>query len=234
MPWSTAFHLSVHGLPNMSQGSAVSVRGCWSGDSGTWIAVHAVGRPKKQPHYTFCEDLTIMQAYENLQMEFSDWLEEADMDPCISNYFISTLHCRDFPPPHLLLHDNLRQADEDQHSIGWDNILFGRIALSWMCLQDQYLCQKRSKWAAERWAVDLLYQLLKMSHGLWTARNGILHKRDQQGLPSTQGRPLPHGGDQGVFHHGAGCLITDRLLSSWTSLHRTSLFGWAPSAWPWT
>ena len=81
--------------------------------------------------------------------EFSDWLEDADTDPCISNYFISTLQRRDFPPQHLLLHDDLRQADEDQCSIGWDNILFGRIASGRMRLQDQYLRQKWSKWAME-------------------------------------------------------------------------------------
>jgi hypothetical protein len=101
-------------------------------------------------HYHFCEDLTIMQAYKNLLMEFSDWLEEADTDPCISNYFISTLRRWDFPPPHLLLHNDLKQANEDQRLIGWDNILFGRIASGWMHLQDQYLHQKRSKQAAER------------------------------------------------------------------------------------
>jgi hypothetical protein len=43
---------------------------------------------------------------------------------------------------------------------------------------------------AERWAADLSYQLLKMSHGLWTARNGILHERDQQGLLLKEGRTL--------------------------------------------
>jgi hypothetical protein len=85
-----------------------------------------------------------MWAYEHFLTEFGDWLEEADTDPCISTYFISTLRHCDFHPPHLLLHNDLHQADEDQRLIGWNNILFGRTSLSWMHLQDQYLRQKRS------------------------------------------------------------------------------------------
>ena len=158
-------------------------------------------------HYPFCEDLTIMGAYETLLTDFSAWLEDSDTDPCISNYFISTLRRRTFPPQHLLLHDDLKQADDDQRSIGWNNILFGRMASRWMHLQNQYLRQKKSKRAAERWAADLSYQLLKMSHGLWTARNGILHERDQQGLLLKEGLSLTEAIKES-FNKGRAALLS--------------------------
>jgi hypothetical protein len=62
-------------------------------------------------------------------------------------------------------------AAADQSRIGWDNLLFGRLATKWMALQSD---------SSERWAADMVYRLFQLSHSLWMARSEILYERDAQ------------------------------------------------------
>jgi len=130
-----------------------------------------------------------MEAYNKMVNDFCSWMEAADTDPCITAFFTTTLRQRQFPTNYPLPSDVVL-AEQDQHHIGWHNILFGRLATKWMILQKQHLGSKRSKKSPERWAADMTYRLLQISHGLWMKRNGILHERDQQGLLLAEGKTL--------------------------------------------
>lgn len=86
--------------------------------------------------------------------------------------------------------DDMLPAMQEQIAIGWDNILFGRLSTKWMKLQHKHLASKRSRKSPERWAADMTYRLLQISHKLWMTRNGILHERDEQGLLLAEGQTL--------------------------------------------
>ena len=131
----------------------------------------------------------MMTAYEKSLEDLAIWMEEADTDPCIAAFFMTTLRERSFPADHPIP-DDLQQAVDDQRQIGWDNILFGRLATQWQDLQQTHLSSTKSRRSAERWAADMTYKLLQLSHTLWTTRNGIVHERDQQGLLLAEGQTL--------------------------------------------
>jgi hypothetical protein len=138
----------------------------------------------KQPdetstYFPFCENLEMMEAYNKMVHDFCSWMEEADTDPCITAFLTTTLRQRQFPMDYLP--SEMVPAEQDQHHIRWNNILFGRLATKWRILQKQHLALKCSRKSPERWAADMTYRLLQISHGLWMKRNGILHERDQQG-----------------------------------------------------
>jgi hypothetical protein len=140
-------------------------------------------------HFPFCDHLDMMATYTKHITEFVEWMSEADTDPCIATFFTATLRQRQFPVVSALP-KAMDKAELAQRLIGWDNILFGRLATEWMILQHNYLATRRSRQSAERWAADMTYCLLQLSHSLWMTRNGILHERDQQGLLLKDGLTL--------------------------------------------
>ena len=129
-----------------------------------------------------------MEAYETEVEKFVDWMGEADTDPTISAYMAAALTDRQFPTE--MIHHSCAQAARDQTRIGWDNLLFGRLATNWMMVQAEHLRDISSRKSPERWAADMAYRLLQLSHAMWTALNGILHERDQQGLLLSEGQNL--------------------------------------------
>jgi hypothetical protein len=118
-------------------------------------------------------------------------MKEADMDPCIKAFFYSALKERSFTlTQDSWTLDEMLPAVIEQTTFGWDNILFGRPSTKWMTLQKLHLSSRRSRKSPERWAADISYRLLQISHKLWTLRNGILHKRYEHGLLLAEGQKL--------------------------------------------
>jgi hypothetical protein len=149
-------------------------------------------------HYPYCKATDMMTAYDTAVEDFSAWMKEADTDPCIDAFFYSVLKDRSFPPAEEnWIPDVMLTATEEQIAIGWNNILFGRLSTKWMRLQKLYLTSKHSRKSPECWAADMTYRLLKISHQLWTTRNGILHERDEHGLLLAEGQKL----DEAIIDH---------------------------------
>ena len=139
-------------------------------------------------HLPLCSSLHMQEAYASQLEKFTAWMVETDTDPDIASYFTQalqekTLPTIDFPP-------QLELAIQDQSQIGWNNLLFGHVATKWMGLQDEHYRTTRSRRSSERWAADMTYRLLQFSHGLWMARNRLLHERDEQGLLLKEGQTL--------------------------------------------
>ena len=129
------------------------------------------------------------EAYESRILEFITWMDDADTDPDIAAYFTSTLLHKGFPTNDLVPPE-IQQAAQEQSDIGWDNVLFGRLSTTWMELQASHYKAKESRRSPERWAADMTYRLLQVSHGMWTTRNKFLHERDEQGLLLEEGQSL--------------------------------------------
>jgi hypothetical protein len=155
-------------------------------------------------HLPLCNSLHMQEAYAAQLEKFTAWMLETDTDPNIASYFTQALQEKTLPtttlPPQLEL------AIQAQQQIGWNNLLFGRVATKWMGLQEEHYRTTGSRRAAERWAADMTYRLLQFSHGLWMARNRLLHERDEQGLLLKEGQTL-HDAMLERFHRGRQALL---------------------------
>jgi hypothetical protein len=157
-------------------------------------------------HFPFCDSPHMQEAYTKQLDSFITWMKETDTDPAIAIYFTTVLQDKAFPPTLDEMEPHIDQAAQHQQSIGWDNLLFGRIATSWMELQRDHFKTTNSRRSPERWAADMAYRLLQLSHGLWMARNGYLHERDEQGLLLKEGQTL-HDGITERYLRGKGALL---------------------------
>ena len=181
-------------------------------------------------HFPFCDSSHMAEAYTTLLTNFTTWMGEADTDPEIVSYFTSALHNKTLPTTEIPL--PLIQAAQNQASIGWDNMLFGRLATTWMDLQEAHLRTTRSRRSSERWAADMSYRLLQLSHGLWMARNRFLHERDEQGLLLKEGQSLHeaiterYGRGRRALLPGDHILLDDRSLDTILALPPTDKYTW--------
>ena len=139
-------------------------------------------------HFPFCLHPDVQAAYLHQVEDFKAWMDEAQTDPDISYYFYQALLQKILPTEDLPI--PTYPAAEAQSKIGWDNMLFGRVATAWMHLQSEHYQQTKSRRSPDRWAADMVYKLLQLSHSLWMARNGILHERDAQGQLLQEGQSL--------------------------------------------
>jgi hypothetical protein len=184
-------------------------------------------------HFPFCDSPHMQEAYTKQLDSFITWIKETDTDPAIAVYFTTVLQDKAFPPTLDEMEPHIDQAAQHQQSIGWDNLLFGRIATSWMELQRDHFKTTNSRRSPERWAADMAYRLLQLSHGLWMARNGYLHERDEQGLLLKEDRLYTMASPNGTFGAKAPSFrltITCWMTSTWNDFSRnlplTNTPGW--------
>ena len=165
-------------------GRKMKLWGFWTEDT-----CPCCGQPDETTtHFPFCTNPQIQEAYGKQVDSFISWMAEADTDPNISYYFTKVLRDKTLDIEDLPF--SVDQAAQEQARIGWNNLLFGRLTTSWMALQEEHYRSTRSRRSPERWAADITYKLLQLSHGLWMARNGYLHEKDSQGLHLKVGQDL--------------------------------------------
>jgi len=140
-------------------------------------------------HFAHCQSEVMLAAFDRLSQSFLTWMVEADTQPDILEYFTLAMQHRACPTDSNLA-NALDKASQEQARIGWNNLLFGRVAKEWQTVQQEHYRQTSSRRSAERWAADVTYRLLQLSHGLWMARNRFLHERDEQGLLLAEGQSL--------------------------------------------
>lgn len=79
-----------------------------------------------------------------------------------------------------------RALGDTQDTIGWDNFMEGKVSNEIRKCQKQFLIQEGSRKSSITWTAGLISQLLGMVHEQWTYRNGVVHKRDEDGLNRLQ------------------------------------------------
>jgi len=141
-------------------------------------------------HLSKCNSEHMLTAFAAQTLKFLDWLEEANTSPDIIAYFTTVLQQHDCPEDGTNFPNHMALACTAQGYIGWDNLMFGRVATEWQNLQHQHYRSISSRRSADRWAADITYRLLQFSHALWMARNRFLHERDEQGLLLAEGQNL--------------------------------------------
>ena len=137
--------------------------------------------------------------------------------------------CHMAPAPVPIIPDDevgeiIRDAIEDQHIIGWDNFLKGRISIKWKHAQALYIealpthnCFNKELWSSK--VVTAIWSIFRL---VWNSRNAHLHTD----MMSTYGSVLNlqirrafrlrhsmFSTDQLLFHMS----LQDRLLTSPTS-----------------
>jgi hypothetical protein len=57
----------------------------------------------------------------------------------------------------------------------WGNFMVGMISAKLFCIQDSYLRVRGLVQSSERWATELITQLLQITHGQWIYRCVLVH-----------------------------------------------------------
>lgn len=73
------------------------------------------------------------------------------------------------------LSPNLRRAAESQDTIGWRNLMEGRVTRYFHTIQCLHLSQSTSRLTGDDWMRGLISRLLHISHSQWLFRNFTLH-----------------------------------------------------------
>jgi len=162
----------------------------------------------------------MLTAFAAQTLKFLDWLEKANTSPDIIAYFTTVLQQHDCPEDGTNFPNHMALACTAQGYIGWDNLMFGRVATEWQNLQHQYYRSISSRRSAERWAADITYHLLQFSHALWMARNRFLHERDEQGLLLAEGQNLTDAITQSYLRGRRALLPADYHLLETRSLEQ--------------
>ena len=72
-------------------------------------------------------------------------------------------------------------AAREQDSMGWMNLVEGRLSREWSIAQYRHYLEVGSSRSVENWASGLGVQLLALVHKMWIARNLVVHARDENG-----------------------------------------------------
>eukprot|EP00957_Ditylum_brightwellii_P170203 12956650-Ditylum_brightwellii.AAC.1 len=87
----------------------------------------------------------------------------------------------DMPPPHIPcneLGEVLTDAVADQHDLGWDNMVKGRISKKWGLAQEIHIKifdPKFVQHAKKRWEKELIWLLWNCFYHIWASCNRALH-----------------------------------------------------------
>ena len=134
-------------------------------------AVHITSCPKAREQWSHC-----------LQ-EFEAKLTTLQTDPQIGHAILA--HLRRWPrisPPGAWQTNNtlINTAIQDQHDIGWQHFLWGRISIHWKDAQAAWLARIATKWkrSSTQWAIHMTRAVLEMNWSMWEHRNDILHDPD--------------------------------------------------------
>ena len=98
-----------------------------------------------------------------------------------------------FPPTPLSIYINpsdpidqsVLQTTTQQHNIGWNHFLKGRLSKGWGLAQEQYLTlfpdRRAKKTTGSRWAVKVIEAALILLRTIWQARNDAMNKSPGEG-----------------------------------------------------
>ena len=141
-------------------------------------------------HMVLCPCVERMVAWDEAIDGLEEWMTAVDTDPEIQYCMCQALRSRD---AHLFMAytgECTQAAAQEQDRLGWMNFLEGRISCKWRECQAEYYLLNRSRQTARTWVEGLISNFLVVIHKMWTARNKVIHARDEQGLWLREGEEL--------------------------------------------
>ena len=142
-------------------------------------------------HVAICPDERLLGTWTEKLDGLEAWLEDTDTDPNITSCIMVTLRTRS---PLARFEDNaapsIAMTARAQDIIGWHNLLEGRISKLWRTQQHRHYLAQRSLRSSDKWARDLVCNLLEVSHAMWTKRNSIVHEKAANGLRMAEAQQL--------------------------------------------
>ena len=117
----------------------------------------------------------------------------------------------------------IRIAAQDQDCIGWDNLLVGRIASSWVVAQQQYhecTSSNPNEFHGITWMGRFISKLYEAVHAVWMYRNGIVHECVEEKLNQQELRKLHAEIDRlyalgpSAVRHNHRCFFTEGIEST--------------------
>ena len=105
---------------------------------------------------------------------------KSDTSPEIRNSIIIGIRrWRDGKPLFRPRQNGIRQVNDAQALIGWENVLRGRLSLQWREFQRRYYERTNSKRSADAWIATLIDKLWDLGWSIWDHRNKILHESEE-------------------------------------------------------
>ena len=139
------------------------------------------GASESSRHVVECKgtgaDITFVLALQKLETS----LTEVDTAPHLLKAIITRLKQwrkrGDHALPRFTGYDQwgTQHAVREQDSIGWYQLLLGRIAKKWSDAQQRYIDSLQKKNTGRRWAISLVQKALEVSWDMWEQRNDIKH-----------------------------------------------------------
>jgi hypothetical protein len=72
----------------------------------------------------------------------------------------------------------IQSALDQQHTLGWDHFVRGRIAIQWQTVQSVYFEELKVRQTGQKWASLLIMAVWEFTWTLWDHRNDVLHNSD--------------------------------------------------------
>ncbi|CAB9522815.1 hypothetical protein SEMRO_1344_G264710.1 [Seminavis robusta] len=150
------------------------------------------------------------------------YLDNNMTNPRLSSLLVDCLsRWRNFQPisPDSF-HPSTRELVQQQHLIGWQNLLEGLPTKLWRRIQHDYYSQQAIRRSSRRWIRGLLLKLHHLGYSMWKHRNDVKHKTirprhqrarlllDQEIVTEyIKGTTQLLPGDHGMLRHNLATLI---------------------------
>lgn len=137
--------------------------------------------PEHSRHLLFCPDQDWSRHLQQCISDLTDWLHKTS-DPSLAHFTGLYLRGRGEVQFADIAHlpEDLRELAYAQDSIGWRNMLEGKISKHFFTLQDEYLAGCNTLLMTETWIKAFISKLLHITHSQWIYRN-ISHHHARYG-----------------------------------------------------
>ncbi|CAJ1953818.1 unnamed protein product [Cylindrotheca closterium] len=153
---------------------------------------------KDHLHIPRCRAALATAEWDRRTAALSAWLDLQLTGPSIKTAILQLLHGVRTPTssPLRTISPSVRPAFLVQQVIGSQGLLEGRIALSWLPLQQQHYDKIRCRRSVSLWASRLSQQLISIGFYMWEQQNSVQHSDD-----NVQLRERHSTANEGIHSH---------------------------------
>jgi len=139
-------------------------------------------------HLTRCTNPSRRKVFQQSVDKLLDWLEDTGCDvrivECFEAYFLQ--YGEAAMVEIASDHPHLSRWAMEVDTLGWDNLVEGRIGYTLLDIQARLLKEKGSFRHIKAWATELIQHLLGLSHRQWIYRNARTHIRVLEGKSESE------------------------------------------------